>query len=113
MSGLAVEIDNDGQLGTVTSSRRFKTDIRDMADVTDALMELRPVVFTYKSDATGRTQYGLIAEEVAEVFPELVAHSADGQIESVRYSLLSSMLLNELQQQQQTISRQDAQIVGQ
>ena len=59
-----------------------------MADATDNLMKLRPVVFTYKSDTTGRTQYGLVAEEVAELYPELVVHSADGQVETVRYRLL-------------------------
>ncbi len=79
-----------------------------MADATDNLMKLRPVVFTYKSDTTGRTQYGLVAEEVAELYPELVVHSADGQVETVRYRLLSSMLHNEWQKQHQTIASLEA-----
>ena len=90
-----------------------------MGETTHDLMKLRPVTFTYKQDQSGLLQYGLIAEEVAEVYPELVVHSADGQIETVRYQLLSSMLLNEWQQQHQTIAKlgealqeKDAQISG-
>ena len=95
---VAVVIDSNGQLGTVSSSRRFKDDIADMDAASSALMKLRPVTFHYKTDQNpaGRTlQYGLIAEEVAEVYPGLVAHSADGQIETVMYQFLPPMLLNE------------------
>jgi hypothetical protein len=99
LDALPVLIDSKGQLGTIVSSRRYKQDIRDMGDLTNDLMKLRPVTFTYKSDDSGATQYGLIAEEVAQVFPELAVYSADGQIETVRYHLLSSILLNELQKQ--------------
>jgi len=101
-SGVAVYVDSNGQLGTATSSRRFKEQIADMADSTDALMKLRPVTFLYKPEyANGdRTlQYGLIAEEVAEVYPELVAHDKDGQPYTVRYQYLAPMLLNEVQKQ--------------
>ena len=79
-----------------------------MADATQDLLKLRPVVFTYQHDPAGRIQYGLIAEEVAEVYPELVVHAADGEIETVRYHLLSSMLLNEWQKQHHTIGRLEA-----
>jgi hypothetical protein len=95
-----VLIDSAGQLGTVSSSRRFKEDIQDMGDATNGLMRLRPVTFRYQkpfADGSKPIQYGLIAEEVAEVYPDLVVHSADGQIETVRYQVLDSMLLNELQ----------------
>jgi hypothetical protein len=99
-------IDSNGQLGTMSSSRRFKEDIQDMGDASDGLMHLRPVVFRYKQpfdDGTRPIQYGLIAEEVAEVYPDLVAHSADGQIETVKYQALDPMLLNEVQRQQAEI----------
>ena len=69
-------------------------------------MRLRPVTFRYRkpfSDGSQPLQYGLIAEEVAEVYPDLVAHSADGQIETVKYRLLDPMLLNEVQRQQAEI----------
>jgi len=99
-------IDSNGQLGTVSSSRRFKDDIQDMGDTSRDLMRLRPVTFRYKkpfADGSKPIQYGLIAEEVAEVYPDLVAHSADGQIETVKYQVLDSMLLNEVQRQQAEI----------
>jgi len=98
-----VVIDANGQLGTISSSRRFKEDIQDMGDASRGLMQLRPVTFRYQkpfADGAKPLQYGLIAEEVAEVYPGLVAHSADGQIETVKYQVLDSMLLNEVQRQQ-------------
>ena len=74
-----VVIDSNGQLGTVSSSRRSKFEIGDMADATDGLMRLRPVTFRYlKHGDNAPLQYGLIAEEVAEVYPELVARNKDG-----------------------------------
>jgi hypothetical protein len=102
-----VLIDSAGQLGTVSSSRRFKEDIQDMGDVSSGLMRLRPVTFRYQkpfADGSKPIQYGLIAEEVAVVYPDLVAHSADGQIETVKYQVLDSMLLNEVQRQQKEIT---------
>lgn len=101
-----VLIDSNGQLGTVNSSRRFKEDIQDMGDSTEGLMLLRPVTFRYQkpfADGSKPMQYGLIAEEVVEVYPELVAYSADGQIETVKYQMLDSMLLNEVQRQRAEI----------
>jgi hypothetical protein len=101
-----VMIDSNGQLGTVSSSRRFKEDIHDMGDASSGLMRLRPVTFRYQkpfADGSKPMQYGLIAEEVAEVYPDLVAHSADGQIETVKYQVLDSMLLNELRKEHQKI----------
>jgi hypothetical protein len=107
-SAVPVLIDSNGQLVTVSSSRRFKTDIQDMGDASGDLMRLRPVTFRYRkplADGSQPVQYGLIAEEVAEVYPGLVAYSADGQIETVKYQLLDSMLLNEVQRQQALIQR--------
>lgn len=105
-NAVAVVIDSNGQLGTVSSSRRFKTDIQDMGEASRGLMSLRPVTFRYRkpfADGSQPVQYGLIAEEVAEVYPDLVAYGADGQPESVKYQVLDSMLLNELQRQQAEI----------
>jgi hypothetical protein len=92
-----------GRLGTTSSARRFKDDIRDIAEESDGLMKLRPVAFEYKSDPTGTTQYGLIAEEVAEVYPHLVGYDQDGQLSTVHYHLINALLLNEVQKQHRTV----------
>src|SRR5271167_3899567 len=102
LTGIPVYINSNEQLGTMTSSLRFKEQIRDMGDSTNGLMKLRPVTFLYKPeyDKGERTlQYGLIAEEVAKVYPELVAYDNDGQPYSVRYQYITTMLLNEVQKQ--------------
>ncbi|MFI4919686.1 MAG: tail fiber domain-containing protein [Legionellales bacterium] len=101
-----VVIDSNGQFGTISSSRRFKEDIQDMAKASQNIMRLRPVTFRYikpYNDGSKPIQYGLIAEEVAEVYPDLVVYSADGQIQSVKYQVLDVLLLNELQHQQSEI----------
>jgi hypothetical protein len=101
-NGVAVYVDSNGQLGTTVSSRRFKEQIRDMGDSSSALMKLRPVTFLYKPeyDKGQRTlQYGLIAEEVAGVYPDLVAYDPHGKPYTVKYQYLTTMLLNEVQKQ--------------
>jgi hypothetical protein len=111
-----VVIDSHGQLGTVNSSRRFKEDIQDMGDATQGLMRLRPVVFRYKfpfADGSKPLQFGLIAEEVADVYPDMVSHSVDGEIETVKYQMLDSMVLNELQRQEKRIAAQAREITSQ
>jgi len=113
LQGVNVVVDSNGQLGTQSSSRRYKEDIQDMGDATNGLMRLRPVTFRYKKafdDGSKPVQYGLIAEEVADVYPDLVARSADGQIETVKYQELDSMLLNELQKHNTTNAAQKEQI---
>ncbi len=112
-SSSAVYVNANGQLGTMQSSQRYKENIRDMGVASDALMQLRPVQFQYKQaapDGSKPLQFGLIAEEVAEVYPELIVHNREGQIESVQYQQLPAMLLNELQKQHQTIKRQEREI---
>jgi hypothetical protein len=106
---IPVMIDSAGQLGTLSSSRRFKEDIVDMADASRRLFHLRPVRFRYSqaySDGSKPVQYGLIAEEVAEVFPELAVRSASGGFDTVHYETLSVLLLNELQKQNAEMERQ-------
>lgn len=100
-SGVAVFVNGSGKLGTTTSSRRFKEQIASLGDVEHArLQALRPVSFVYKpafDDGSRQVQYGLIAEEVAAVFPELVVRDADGQVQTVRYHFLAPLLLAEVQ----------------
>jgi len=105
-NGIAVLIDSNGQLGTVSSSHRFKTAIQDMDAASSPLLKLRPVTFQYRPelDPSGSLQYGLIAEEVERVMPDLVAYGQDGKPESVKYHLLAALLLNELQKQAQEIA---------
>jgi hypothetical protein len=109
-NAVAVLIDSNGQLATASSSIRFKQDVADMGDASSRLMDLRPVTFRYKSHPVGPLQYGLIAEEVEAAMPELVVKDATGQPETVAYHELPAMLLNELQKQQATIQRQQAEI---
>jgi len=103
-----VYITSSGQLGVLASSERYKTDVRTMGAASGRLDELRPVTFKLKTDPEGPVQYGLIAEEVAKVYPELVTRAPDGRISGVRYEELAPMLLNELQEQQQRIAAQEA-----
>jgi len=101
-SGVPVYINANGQLGTITSSRRFKNDIKSMGTQSDPLLKLRAVTFRYKTaDETGAhpLQYGLIAEVVAKVAPDLVQYDKAGKPFTVRYHLLTPMLLNELQKE--------------
>jgi hypothetical protein len=99
--GVNVMVNSNGQLGVMSSSRRYKEDIQPVADASERLLKLRPVTFRYKQpDETGQKplQYGLIAEEVAATFPELVVYNDKGQPETVRYQELTPILLNEVQQ---------------
>jgi len=99
---IPVLIDSAGQLGTVSSSLRFKEAVRDMGDFSNRLLELRPVTFRYIGQPE-RIHFGLIAEEVAEVLPELVVCDATGHVETVAYHEMPAMLLNELKKQQAEI----------
>ncbi len=112
-NAVPVVIDSNGQLGTVNSSIRFKKDIKDMDEVSHKLLQLRPVTYRYKQAAesgANPVEYGLIAEEVAKVYPDLVAYSADGKIETVQYQKLTPMLLNELQRTNRLLQSDDRKI---
>jgi hypothetical protein len=95
LSAIPVLIGSDGQLGTVSSSRRFKKDIRPMDKASEAILTLKPVTFHYKSDKTNRPEFGLIAEEVEKVNPDLVVRDKEGKPYSVRYDQVNAMVLNE------------------
>jgi hypothetical protein len=107
VTGAAVFVTASGQLGVLASSSRYKTAVNAMsAQVTDKLDQLRPVTFHLKSDPNGALQFGLIAEEVDGVYPELVIRDESGTIQGIRYDELAPMLLNEVQQQRATLRRQ-------
>ncbi len=111
--GVAVYVNSNGQLGTLTSSRRFKSNIKGMGNVTDKLMDLRPVTFQYKDSAEQgehHRQYGLIAEEVAKVYPDLVQYDKQGKPFTVYYHLLTPMLLNEAQKAHKQVESDHAEI---
>ena len=107
---LPVLIDVNGQLGTAGSSRRFKKEIRPMDKASEALLALKPVTFHYKSDACGTPQFGLIAEEVADVNPDLVVRDGNGEIYTVRYDAVNAMLLNEFLKEHNKVEEQQATI---
>jgi hypothetical protein len=107
--GSPVSITSTGQLSSASSSRRYKEDIEDMGNTSRGLMDLRPVTFRYKKayeDGSKPLQYGLIAEEVAEVYPDLVVYK-NGQPDAVQYQNVNAMLLNEVQKQYQHAQQQD------
>jgi Chaperone of endosialidase len=110
VTGSQVVINSNGQLGVLASSARYKRDIQDMGERSEGLLKLRPVTFRYKQDPDSTLQYGLIAEEVAEVYPELVVRGANGEVESVQYHQIISMLLNEVQHQEKALSAQSQEI---
>jgi hypothetical protein len=96
-SGDAVLVASNGHLGTITSSRRFKQEIKPMAKASEALFSLKPVTFRYKKeiDPAGSSQFGLVAEDVERVNPDLVTRDENGKVHSVCYDKVNAMLLNE------------------
>jgi hypothetical protein len=111
----AVFIDGNGQLGTIKSSREVKEDIQPMGSFSERLLALRPVTFRYKEpsdDGTKPVQFGLVAEEVAKAFPELVIYDEKGKPETVRYELIATMLLNEFQKERSATQAELAKLKG-
>jgi hypothetical protein len=103
--GTAVYVNSDGQLGTRTSSARFKQDIHSMDKASEAILALKPVTFRYKQelDPQGIPQFGLVAEEVEKVNPDLVVRDAQGKVFTVRYEAVNAMLLNEFLKEHRTV----------
>jgi len=111
-SGAAVLVDSNGHLGTVTSSKRFKDNIKPMDKASEALLALKPVTFRYKKeiDPAGISQFGLIAEEVAKVNPDLVVRDKEGTLYTVRYDAVNAMLLNEFLKEHRKVEQLEKQV---
>ena len=109
-NAVPIVIDSAGQLGTISSSQRFKQDIAPMARASEAILGLKPVTFHYKSGSKSTPQFGLIAEEVAKVEPNLVVRDDDGQIYTVRYEAVNAMLLNEFLKEHRNVAEQQSTI---
>jgi endosialidase-like protein len=113
VNGTTVMIDGNGQLGVMLSSARYKRDITSLGTRSAGVLQLRPVSFAYREDAPGVVRYGLIAEEVVSVYPEMVTYTATGEVQSVRYQDLIPLLLNELQRQRRHLEHQQQVIARQ
>ena len=111
-SGSAVFITSGHKLGTMTSSARFKDEIKPMDKASEAILALNPVTFRYKKeiDPAGISQFGLVAEEVEKVNPNLVVRGKDGKPYSVRYEAVNAMLLNEFLKEHKKVEEQQGQI---
>jgi hypothetical protein len=118
-TGIAVIVDSSGHLGTTTSSARFKQNIKPMDKASEAILALKPVTFCYKQelDPQGIPQFGLVAEDVDKVNPDLVARDEQGKPYTVRYDAVNAMLLNEFlkehrrnEEQGATIARQQIEV---
>ncbi|PYK95318.1 MAG: hypothetical protein DME36_02345 [Verrucomicrobia bacterium] len=110
--GVTVIVDANGHLGTVVSSERFKDAIKPMDKSSEAILALQPVTFRYKHelDPVGIPQFGLVAEEVAKVSPDLVARDKEGKVYTVRYEAVNTMLLNEFLKEHRKVEEQEATI---
>jgi len=111
-SGMQVFINSSNKLGTMTSSKRFKEEIKPMDDASEALYALKPVTFRYKKeiDPAGTSQVGLVAEDVEKVNPDLIVRDKDGKPYSVRYDQVNAMLLNEFLKAHRKVEQQEATI---
>ena len=109
-NAIPVLIDSAGQLGTQNSSRRFKREMKPMDKASEAILALKPVTFHYKNDTTNRRQFGLIAEEVAEINPDLIVRDQSGEPLTVRYDAVNAMLLNEFLKEHKKVQQQAREI---
>jgi uncharacterized coiled-coil protein SlyX len=110
--GTPVYVNLMGKLGTTTSSRRFKEDIKPMNSASETLFALKPVTFRYKKeiDPKGLPQFGLVAEEVDKVDPDLVVRDKEGKVNTVRYDQINAMLLNEFLKEHKKVETQQTTI---
>ena len=114
-SGIPVLIDSNNKLGTTTSSKRFKEDIKPMGNASEAILALRPVSFRYKKDIDPQSipEFGLVAEEVEKVNPALVIRDPEGRPYTVRYEQVNAMLLNEFLKEHRTVDELKAMVAQQ
>jgi endosialidase-like protein len=110
-----VFVNAHGQLGTTPSSQRFKADIKPMDKASEAILALKPVTFRYKHelDPDGIPQFGLVAEQVEKINPDLVARDAEGKVFTVRYEAVNAMLLNEFLKEHRTVQKLEATVAQQ
>jgi trimeric autotransporter adhesin len=111
VTGATVVVTPSGRLGVLASSERYKTAITSLTNEPEKLQRLRPVTFHLKSEPQGSLQYGLIAEEVENIYPDLVIRSEDGRIQGVRYDELAPILLSEVQHQRTEIAELRQQVL--
>jgi Chaperone of endosialidase len=111
-SGVTVIVGTNGHLGTIVSSERFKEGIKPMDEASEAILALKPVTFRYKHelDPEGIPQFGLIAEQVEKVDPNLVVRDEDGKVNTVRYEAVNAMLLNEFLKEHRKLQEQDRKV---
>ena len=112
--GSPVVVNSNGRLGVTVSSVRFKENIKPMDKASEAILALQPVTFRYKPDLDpdGIPQFGLIAEQVEKVNPHLVAHDADGKVNTVRYEAVNAMLLNEFLKEHKKVQQLEGTIAS-
>jgi trimeric autotransporter adhesin len=110
VTGVGVGVDSDGKLGTFISTRRVKRDIKPMDKASEVILALKPVTFHYKTDATNTPFFGLVAEDVAQVNPNLVVRDKQGELVTVRYEQINAMLLNEFLKEHKKVEEQQASI---
>jgi hypothetical protein len=115
VNGVAVVVSSNGKLGVASSSSRFKKAIKPMDKASEAILALKPVTFRYKKelDPDGIPQFGLVAEQVEKVNPDLVARDAEGKVYTVRYEAVNAMLLNEFLKEHRKVEEQGAMIAQQ
>jgi uncharacterized coiled-coil protein SlyX len=111
-TGMLVEVDADGKLGFITSSRRYKHEIEPMDKASEALFALKPVTFRYNGDIDPAhvKMFGLIAEDVAKVSPDLAVRNAKGEVDAIRFDSINAMLLNEFLKEHKKVEEQQAAI---
>src|SRR5205085_9243198 len=115
VAGTAVVVDDSGQLGVPPSSQRFKDQIKPMDKASEAVLAFKPVTFRYKKELDPQRipQFGLVAEEVAKVNPDLVTRDAKGEVYTVRYEAVNAMLLNEFLKEHRKVEELQASWAGQ
>jgi hypothetical protein len=114
-SGRVVYVNSDNKIGTLSSSRRFKDEIKPMDKASETILALKPVTFRYKKevDSDGITQFGLVAEDVEKVNPDLVVRDKEGKVYSVRYDAVNAMLLNEFLKEHRKVEKLEATVAKQ
>jgi len=115
VTGEAVAVNASGQLGVVPSSQRFKDAVKPMDKASEAILALKPVIFCYKKelDPKGIPQFGLVAEDVAKVNPDLVVRDAEGKVYTVRYEAVNAMLLNEFLKEHRKVEQLEVSVAQQ